>query len=176
MTKPIFATKLVGIIISKEPYEKAHILWFEDIAKKLDRPDIKDWGTIYTQKDEYFAKVDEIMKLEYPNLSNEERTEKARNKFFEYVLKYIKQNPNVVNQEIIEKLKQIKEEHILALISTSEKEFLIKILEQLNLLDLFDIIEASNSNEKDDREQIYQKFVEKYGTPIKYIENLEDFK
>ena len=72
MTKPIIATCLVGIFLSAEPWGRAHILWFEDASKELERDEVEDWGKIYIEPKLYFQKIDEIMKILYPAFSDEQ--------------------------------------------------------------------------------------------------------
>ncbi|MFA4953493.1 MAG: HAD hydrolase-like protein [Candidatus Pacearchaeota archaeon] len=165
MEKPIIATTLSGLFIKQEPWDKAHILWYEKAAKRLKDESVKEWAG----KPDYFNGVDEVMQRLYPNLSEDERTSKARKMFFDSVLVYIKKHPKVKNEQIIKYFKSLKKEYQLVLITTNTKSALEKILSVTNLEDLFDIIETSKPEEKDDKRIVFDKFVRKYGKPILYI-------
>lgn len=174
MKKPIIATRFVNVFIDSTPWRRAHILWFEDAAQKLQRPDIKDWGIIYTQEEDYMQKVDEIMNLQYPNLKDEEKNEKARELFFNYVLKYIDQNPSSINKKAIEKFTKLKQKYTLALVSTNTKEVIQKLLKNADLENFFDIIHTSQKKEKDNTPKLLQDFEKKYEKPIIYIQSFEE--
>ena len=165
MTKPIIATTFSGLYIKSTPWKKAHILWFQQASKQLNDPLIKDWA----YRDDYFKGVDEAMKRIYPNLSDSQRTKEARNSFFDSVCQYIQQNPDVRNNEVIEFFKKLKSKYEIALITTNTAEAINRILKIINLEDLFDIIEASNPDEKDDKTIVFDRFIRIYGKPILYI-------
>ena len=64
MEKPIIATTLSGLFLKKEPWDKAHILWYEKAAEKLKDESVKNW----IKRPDYFRGVDEVMQRLYPNL------------------------------------------------------------------------------------------------------------
>ena len=165
MTKPIIATTFSGLYIKSTPWKKAHILWFQQASKQLNDPLIKDWA----YRDDYFKGVDEAMKRIYPNLSDSQRTKEARNSFFDSVCQYIQQNPDVRNNEVIELFKKLKSKYEIALITTNTAEAINRILKIINLEDLFDIIEASNPDEKDDKTLVFDRFIRIHGKPFIYI-------
>lgn len=165
MEKPIIATTLSGLFIKSEPWEKAHILWYEKIAKKLGDDSIKEW----VEKKDYFKGVDIAMKKLYPNLSEEQRTTKARETFFDSVIEYIKQNPKTKNKKTIKYFESLKDKYELALITTNTSSAIKKILNITGLKNLFDIIETSKPEEKDDKKIVFKRFVEKYKKPVIYI-------
>lgn len=165
MNKPIIATTLSGLFIKQEPWDKAHLLWFEKMAKQLKDNSVKDWAN----KRDYFKGVDEIMKRAYPSLSEEQRTEKARELFFDAVCDYVKQNPRVINQPVVKYFLSLKGKYSLALITTNTKSALERILSLTELDRLFDITETSNPQEKDDKRIVFERFIKKYGKPVIYI-------
>lgn len=165
MEKPIIATTLSGLFLKQEPWDKAHILWYEKAAKRLNDKSVKEWAG----RPDYFKGVDEIMQRLYPNLSEKERTFKAREMFFDSVLEYIKEHPKVKNEQIIKYFKSLKKDYHLALITTNTKSALERILSITNLENLFDIIEKSKPEEKDDKRIVFNRFIKRYGKPILYI-------
>jgi len=179
MEKPIIATTLSGLFIKKEPWEKAHILWYNEREMELkekgkDISAIIEWRNLLQkdpdeEKKRYFDFVDKVMKELYPYLSEEERTKKARESFFDATLKYIKQNPNVLNKGVIRYFKSIKDKINLALITTNIQSALEKILKASRLEKLFDLIETSTPEEKDIKEIAFDRFIKKYDKPLIYI-------
>jgi len=165
MPKPVIATTFSGLFIKSDPWKKAHMRWFEEAAATLKDPKIKEW----IAKPDYFKGVDEVTAQLFPDLSPEEQTQKARQLFFESVLKYIEDNPNVINTEVIDYFKSLKETYDLALITTNTKDAIDKILILANMTDMFDIIETSLPEEKDDKKIVFDRFVQKNGKPTLYI-------
>ncbi|MBW2990394.1 hypothetical protein KY348_01675 [Candidatus Woesearchaeota archaeon] len=163
--KPILATTLSGLFIKSEPWKKAHVLWFERAAEELDDASVKD----YANTDDYFKHVDEVMQRLYPELSDKERTIKAREMYFNSVYEYILINPRVVNKEVIQYFASLKDKFRLALVTTNAQKTLEKILSLKELSGLFDIIEASEMHEKDDKVVVFDRFVKRYGKPGMYI-------
>jgi phosphoglycolate phosphatase-like HAD superfamily hydrolase len=165
MEKPIIAVSLAGLFVKSEPWDKAHILWFNEAAEKLKDSSIKGW----IDKPNYFKGVDEVMKRLYPKLTDEKRTEKARELFFESVCKYIGQNPKLKNKDIIDYFSALKKEFKIALITTNTDKATKKILKILELSNFFDIIETSKLGEKDDKRAVFDRFIQKHGKPLVYI-------
>ena|SRR3989338_11059765 len=165
MEKPIIATTLSGLFVKSEPWDKAHILWFNEATEKLKDYSINDW----IDKPNYFQGVDEVMKRLYTKLTDKKRTIKARELFFDSVCKYIGKNPGVKNKEIIEYFKELKSNFRIALITTNTDKATEKILKALGLSNFFDIIETSKPEEKDDKRAVFGRFIEKHGKPLVYI-------
>lgn len=166
INKPIIATTLSGLFISPDPWNRAHKIWFEEMAIKLNDLSIKELA----EKEDYFKFVDDIMKRLYPNLSDEERTTKARKEYFKYVVKLIMENlEDYVRNDVVDYFLSIKDSFRIALITTNTPEALSQILEVAELLDLFDIIEFSLPEEKDDKIKVFDNFIEKNSKPILYI-------
>jgi len=184
MEKPILATALKGLFIKSSPWIDAHLIWYEDREKEikkqgLDETAIKEWRALLKsdpekERKEYFKFVDKVMKVFYPNLSDEKRTEKARESYFDSTIKYIKQNPDTVNKEIINYFKSLKDKYRLALITTNTPQALKSILKVSKLENLFDIIEASSPKEKDDKKVVFDRFIEKNDKPKLYIGNSKE--
>jgi len=165
MEKPIIATTLSGLFLKHEPWNKAHILWLENAAKKLNDPTIMNWAN----KPDYFNCVDGIMSRLYPKLGEKQRTVKAREMYFDSVCQYVKQNQKVRNESVIAYFNSIKDKYRLALITTNIQSALEKILSSAELMKLFDITETSLPEEKDDKRIVFERFVKKYGKPFVYI-------
>ena len=184
MEKPIIATALKGLFIKSSPWIDAHLIWYEDREKEiekrnLDNTAIKEWRALLKsdpekENKEYFKYVDKIMLVLYPKLSDEERTKKARELYFDATIKYIQQNPETINKKIINYFKSLKEKYRLALITTNTPQALISILKVSKLENLFDIIESSQPKEKDDKKAVFNRFIEKNGKPTLYIGNSKD--
>lgn len=163
--KPIIATTLSGLFVKHEPWDKAHILWYENMAEKLNDNSVKQW----IDRPDYFKGVDDVMKRLYPKLSDEERTRKARELFFDSVIKYIGKHPEVRNLEVIDFFELIKPNYRIALITTNTQNAVDRILKKVGLEGFFDIIECSFPEEKDDKKIVFSRFIQKYGKPLIYI-------
>ncbi len=184
MEKPIITTALKGLFLKSDPWEKAHIIWYEDREKeinekKLDNSAIKEWRELLEsdpekENKEYFKYVDRVMRVLYPKLPEKEKTKKARELFFDATVKYIKKNTEVKNQEVIDYFNSLKKKYRLALITTNTPLALSSILKVSKLENLFDIIETSLPEEKDDKKAVFDRFIEKNGKPTLYIGNSKD--
>jgi len=179
MNRPIIATTLSGLFISRVAWDKAHTLWYKEREIELrekgkDTSMIEEWRSLSASDPEketrdYFKYVDRVMQELYPSLSEEERTEKARQLFFDAVLTYIELYPDVVNKEVKDYFNSIKSRFKLALITTNIQGALEKILATSGLTDMFDLIECSLPEEKDDKRIVFDRFIKKYGKPLLYI-------
>jgi phosphoglycolate phosphatase-like HAD superfamily hydrolase len=163
--KPILATTLSGLLIKSDAWNKAHILWYENAAKKLNDETIKKW----IRKENYFEGVDEVMKRLYPSLSEEKRTKKARELFFNSVIENIQKTSSLRNSEVINYFCNLKKKYQLALITTNTSAALKKILAASSLKNFFDLIETSLPEEKDDKRKVFDRFIQKHGKPIIYL-------
>lgn len=152
--------------MNPDPWNNAHKIWFEEASIKLNDPSIKDLA----DREDYFKFVDDIMKRLYPQLSDEERTIKARKEYFLYVVKYIMENlDDSVRNDVVNYFMSIKDYFQLALITTNTKEALSQILEAAELTELFDIIEFSFPEEKDDKTKVFNRFIKNNKKPVLYI-------
>jgi len=165
MKKLIIATTLSGLFIKSDPWKKAHILWFEKVAEKLQDSSVRGWAN----RQDYFNGVDIVMRRLYPDLSEEKRTIKAREAYFDSVCEYIKENPQILNKEIIDYFLSLKDKYKIMLVTTNTKDKIGRILSITNLANLFDAIEASNPEEKDDKGIVFDRFLKKYGKPVLYL-------
>jgi phosphoglycolate phosphatase-like HAD superfamily hydrolase len=165
MEKPILATTFSGLFVKKEPWDKAHIIWYQRASKQLKDSSVLEW----IKKSNYFEGVDLVMKRLYPKLSDEERTTKAREMFFDSVLEYIEKHSKVVNREVINYFIGLKGKYRLALITTNTSSALERILSAVNLEGLFDVVETSLPYEKDNKRAVFKRFVKRYGKPVIYI-------
>lgn len=166
MEKPLIAMTLSGILVKKEPWKRAHMLWFQKAAEQLNNDAILDW---IPQKESFFEGVDIVMRELYPNLDEEKRRVKARQMFFDAVVSYIEQTPQSKNKEAIEFLCKLKEKYRLGLITTNSEEAVRKILTFLELPDLFDAIATSQLHEVNDKKLVMDRFIKRYGKPLVYI-------
>ena len=185
--KPIIATSISGLFIKNDPWKKAHLLWFNErekelIMQKKDTSIIKKWKIEYKKNQSkesknYFNYVDKIMIELYPEMSDKERTTKARDLFFKSVLTYIELYPEVMNNEIIRYFYSIKNKYRIALITTNSQSSIHQILSITKLINLFDIIESSLPEEKDNKNLVFNRFIKKYNKPLLYIggDNISSF-
>jgi phosphoglycolate phosphatase-like HAD superfamily hydrolase len=165
MEKPIIATTLSGLFIKQEAWDSAHFLWYQNAAKKLNDESVKEWAG----RKDYFKGVDEVMKRLFPSLSENERTKKARELFFESVIKNIEQNPSLVNIDVINYFKELKPKYQIALVTTNTQYALKKIIPAAGLEGFFDIIETSLPEEKDNKAKVFERFISKNKKPLIYI-------
>ncbi|MBI2124906.1 HAD hydrolase-like protein [Candidatus Pacearchaeota archaeon] len=141
------------------------MLWYKKAAEKLNDDSVNKWAN----RTDYFKGVDEVMKRIYPKLSDDKRTVKARETFFDSVCDYVRKHPEVRNNDIINYFNSLKNNYRIALITTNIKSALERILLSAGLTDFFDIIEASMPDEKDDKRAVFERFIKKYGKPLVYI-------
>ena len=165
MSKPIITMSFSGVIMKDIPWKKAHKVWFEHYAKKLNKPEIAE----YTKKENWFDYVDEVMVIAQPKLDDILRTILARGKYFEIVCDIGCDDPTLENKEVIEYLYSIKEKFSLGLITTTPQKTIDKILNVLGHEDLFDFIECSKLEEKDDKLLVFNRFIKKVGKPELYF-------
>ena len=165
MEKPIIATTLSGLFVKSEPWDNAHKLWYEERSRELNDDSIKEWS----DRPDYFEGVDIVMKRLYPEMSDEQRTTKAREMFFDSVIKYVEQNPDVKNDNVVDYFKSLKQDYRIALLTTNTKETVDRLLKILNLEDFFDVIETSLPEEKDDKRAVFGRFIQNHGKPLIYI-------
>jgi phosphoglycolate phosphatase-like HAD superfamily hydrolase len=154
-----------GILLSSEPWMRAHEEWFEQMAQDTGREDLKQWA----KKPDYFDGVDEAMKTLYPNRSEEERTAKARELYFEKVVGYTRKNPLVVRKDVIDYLREQKKDYRLALLTTNTLRATAQMLEAAKAEELFDIIVCSHEDEKDDKKVVFERFFQRYSGPALFI-------
>ncbi len=165
MSKPIIAVSFSGIIMKDTPWKKAHEVWFEHYAKKLNKPEIEE----YAKKENWFDYVDKVMALAEPELNDSERTIKAREKYFDVICDFGCDNLSLENKEVIEYFYSIKKEFFLGLITTTSLATIQRILKAIKHEDLFDFIECSLLEEKDDKLAVFKRFIEKNEKPILYL-------
>jgi len=163
--KPIIATTLSGLFIKTTPWKEAHKKWFEQIIKETGDDSFRQW----INREDYFEGVNLAMTRIMPDASKEERTKEARKRFMQAVVGCIKENKGPVNKDVADFFISLKEKYSLALITTNTKDFINKILDMTKLSNLFDIIEASESSEEDDKAAVFERFIKKYGKPLIYI-------
>lgn len=180
MEKPILATTLKSVIINSKSWEDAHYLWYDEREKELKIKGLSiqpiiEWKTLLKENPEkekkvYFNYVDNVMKALHLNLSKEKRTKIARESYFNSVIKFIKNNKNQVNYNIIDYFSSLKNKYRLAIITTNTQSALEKIIKSIRLdKNLFDLVETSKPEEKDNKIRVFERFVEKYGKPLAYI-------
>jgi hypothetical protein len=165
MTKLIIATSFAGIIMKSDPWDKAHVVWFEHFAKKLNKPEIVE----YAKKENWFDYVDQVMALAEPKLDGTLRTIVARERYFKIVCDLGCDDPVFENKEIISYLKSIKEKFSIGLITTTPQKIIEKIQGIFKIENLFDFAEYSKLEEKDNKIVIFERFIENNGQPIIYF-------
>ncbi len=164
MEKPIIATTLSGLFVKTDPWKNASSMWFEKAALQLHDNSVLEW----IGKENYFDGVDEVMQRVYPGLTEEERTVKARELYFEVVCEYMVDH-DVRNEEVIGYFDELKGKYRIALLTTNTQQAITTILPLVGLLDFFDIVEVSKVEEKDDKRVVFDRFIERYGKPMLYV-------
>jgi hypothetical protein len=116
----------------------------------------------------YFEAVDAVMLRLEPLKTEEERTIIARQRFFDAVLQNI-DAMDAVKQEFIGLIKELAKEHTISIVSTNTKSVTKEILVKTGLQDVISNIEFSIEKEKDDKEAVLARFIEKHGKPDFFI-------
>ncbi len=166
MTQPIIATGLSGVVFGSEPWKKAYQEWFKKASEKLGKPEIKD----YSRKPGYSRYVDKVMRQLKPEASEEERVVEARKRFFDNVCRQVSLRADYYkNQEVIGVLNHLKKYYRLALITTLSHDAVSRILSISKLQGLYNIIECGKPEEKDDKADVFNRFLRYYGKPLLYI-------
>lgn len=165
MDKPIISMTLAGVLISKEPWKNAHKLWFKDMAARFNDNSLLEW----IEREDYFNGVDIIMERLYPDLSEGERTKKARDLYFRYVYRYIMSHIQTVRHDLIDYVKELKNSYRLAIITTNTEIVTFKFLKMLKIENLFDLIICSKDHEKDDKKEVFNRLIKNHENPILYI-------
>jgi FMN phosphatase YigB (HAD superfamily) len=163
--KPILATNLDGFLIEHTAFIEPHKIWFDRVILLTKDNSLSKWKG----HKEYFSGVDKAMEKIMPNSTKEKRTSKAREWYQEDVVHYISIHPELINLKLKKELKKLKKKYILALITTNTKEHINQILKAANLKNIYDIILASDSEKEPKKEEVFQKFKEKYGKPRYYL-------
>ncbi len=169
--KPIIVVGLVGVLVSSAPWKKAHEQGMKVHAENLG----VDVSTI--DGDNYFDIVEKSLEKIWPDLSAEERIKKRRDIYFEHVLNFLKSDFDI-KQEILDYFKSLKEKYTLALVTTNNEKMTNEVLGLLGAGNLFDIMEFSKEEEKDDKEVVLRRLIEEHGKPLVLIESkgkLKDF-
>ena len=91
-----------------------------------------------------------------------EDLEQSLDNTYEILKSLEKRYPKVKNEQIIKYFKSLKKEYQFALITTNTKSALERILSVANLENLFDIIETSLPEEKDDKILVFNRFIKKH--------------
>ncbi len=164
--KQIIATTLSGLFIKSTPWKEAHKIWFERMVEETGDESFRQW----IGKADYFEGVNLAMAKLMPDASKDERTREARKRFMQSVIDFVKDNKDeLINTDIIEYFKSLKDRFMIALITTNVKDFIDKLLSAAGLDDFFDIVEASNLEEEDDKVSVFERFISKYGKPVVYF-------
>ena len=180
MEKPILATTIKDVIINGNSWDEAHYEWYDEREKELEEKGlstepIDKWRKLLKENPEeekktYFRYVNDVMEFLYPTLFQEERTRIARESYFDSVLKFIEKNKDRINEDFLEYLESLKNKYRIAIITTNTWSALEKILKVSNInKDLFDLIEVSKPEEKDDKIIVFDRFIKKHGKPKFYI-------
>ena len=169
MEKPIIAVSLTGVLVSSAPWKKAHEQGMKAHAENLGI----DFSTI--NGEDYFNIVEKSLEKIWPDLTPEDRIKKRRKIYFEHVLGFLKSDFDI-KQEILDYFSSLKEKYILALVTTNNEKMTQEVLGLLGAGDLFDIVEFSEDDEKDDKEAVLKRLIEKQGKPIILVENKDKLK
>lgn len=167
--KPILALGLKNVVIDASAWDLAHKYWFETMALRLQDESVKQW----IGQPDYFVGVDRVMAQAMPDASEEERTRAARALYMKSVVKYVQEEGEVL-QENVDALHSLQDSYHLALCTTNTKDTVDAILNAVGLTNMFDIVVASEKEEKDDKQAVFQRLWELHGQPIAYVGNLRE--
>ena len=165
--KPVIAMSFSGVIMKDTPWKKAHEVWFEHYAKVLNDPKIAN----YAKKENWFDYVDEVMSFVEPDKSDSQRTVIAREKYFDIICDFGCDDPTLKNKGVVSYLYSIKDKFALGLITTTPQDTINKILKVLKIQDLFDFVECSILEEKDDKLAVFNRFIKNNGKPRMFFGN-----
>lgn len=147
------------------PFDNAHKRWFSLMANLLNDSSIKDYAGL----ENYFSKVDDVMKRYLGKVYKEVRTAFARQIYAMAIIK--ETNREDVVSEFARYLRKIKNQYSLALITSAPEAAVEPILQKVGCLDLFDYIYTSPINKRPSKKELLQKFVQEHGKPKFYIGN-----
>lgn len=162
---PIIAISLRGVLISQDPWKQAHINWFKTMAKRLDDPSIMDHATDVN----YASYIDQIMARAYPNLSGEERKNRAHEIFLDVICTEIEKNPSYVDRGLVEFFLSLKPRYELVLITTNTEKSVKRILASSSLLHVFDRMYSAVEGTDANKQIVFQRFLEENEKPSLYI-------
>ncbi len=162
--KPIIAVSLAGVLISSEPWREAHEIGMRVHAENLGM------NVSGIDNENYFEIVERSIAKTWPDLTPEQRIKKRRDIYFERVVNLLKKNFDI-KQEVLDYFASLKGTYTLALVTTNNEKMTNEVLGLLGAGDLFDIIEFSKDEEKDDKEAVLKRLIEKQGKPVMIIEN-----
>lgn len=163
--KPILAIDLDGALLKSRPFEKAHKRWFSLMSILLKDKSINDYAGL----ENYFDKVDKIMKRYLGDVDSEHRIIFARNLFSMATVAEAETKDLV--DDFVRYLQKIKKKYRLALITTAPETSVDPILEKVGCADLFDIIYKSPVKRYPNKKELFQQCIEEYGKPLFYIGN-----
>ena len=167
--KLIIAVSLAGVLVSSAPWKKAHEQGMKEHAENLGI----DFSTI--DSDNYFEIVEKSIAKTWPDLTPEQRIKKRREIYFEHVLNFLKSDFDI-KQDVLDYFKSLKEKYALALITTNNEKMTNEVLGLLGAGNLFDFIEVSKDEEKDDKEAVLKRLIEKHGKLVMLVENKNKLK
>ena len=163
MQKPLIAVALSGVLVSSEPFKKAHKFGMKELAEKSGIKEISK----STNDPNYFKKVEEAIAVMYPELTPEERIKKRRRIYLSRVIDNIKESGPEI--ETINYLKTIRNKYRLALVTSVTDEATKDILRILNLENFFDFVLTTDQTEKDDKGIVINKMIKTIGKPEFYL-------
>lgn len=165
--KPILAIDLDGALMYSRPFDQAHKRWFSLMANLLNDPSINDYAGL----ENYFPKVDEVMKKYLGNMKKEARTAFARQIYAMVTVAETRKEDSV--SEFVRFLRKIKSKYSLALITSAPEAAVEPILQKINGVDLFefDMIYKSPANRQPSKKELLQEFIGDHGKPKFYIGN-----
>jgi len=159
--KPIIAVSFAGIFVDDQAWRQAHSAWFAKAAQALDDADLLKW----IDQHNYFIGVDEIMLRLHPDLNPADRTELAREQFFDAVCSYIERNPSTKNKQVVKLFAGLKRDARIIAVTTNTPLAMRRLLTAVGMETFFDDIVCSQEYEKDDRHIVLDRLIETYKKP-----------
>jgi phosphoglycolate phosphatase-like HAD superfamily hydrolase len=135
---------------------------FEIMSVLIGDPEIKKYAFI----ENYFSKVDEVMKSYLGNVSKESRTKFARNLYAMTVVAEAEKSD--LAQGFVRYLRKLKNNYNTALVTTAPEPAVEPMLEKLGCKDLFTMIYKSKPESEPNKKQLFLDLIRENGTPVMY--------
>lgn len=163
--KPIISVDFDGALLISRPFDEAHKRWFYVMSVLLKDNSINKYAGL----ENYFDKVDEVMKRYLGDVDKETGTRFARNLFSMVTVAEAREEDLV--KDFADFLKGIKGKYRLALITTAPESSVEPILHKVGCSDLFDIVYKSPVGRRPNKKEMFEEFIKEHGKPLWYIGN-----
>jgi len=161
--KPIIAVDFNGALLKSRPFDEAHKNWFYLMSVLLKDNSIREYAGL----ENYFEKVNEVMKRYLGEVEEETRITFARNLFSMTTIAEVRKDDLI--KDFADYLENIKKKYRLALITSAPENSVEPILKKLGCSNLFDILYKSPIGKHPDKMRLFEEFIREYEKPVYYI-------